>query len=444
MFEGLTQKLQSVFSSLSRKGTLREGDITEALREIRRALLEADVNFRVAKDLVNQVKERALSQEVLQSLSPGQQVVKIVSEELQVVLGQEASPLQFAAQPPTIIMLVGLQGSGKTTTAGKLALYVRKQGRRPMLVATDVYRPAAIEQLQIVGKSLDVPVHADFDSKDPLKIARDSVDAASGVADVLIIDTAGRLHVDVEMMDEATQLHQNLSPHETLLVLDAMTGQDAVNVATEFGAAVDITGYVLTKMDGDARGGAALSIRAVTGKPIKFIGTGEKSSGLELFHPDRMASRILGMGDMLSLIERAQDTINLEEAARMQKKMLSNRFDLEDFLSQLQQVRKMGPLSQLLEAIPGFNAQAQQPDVDEKELDRFQAIIQSMTRQERRDPSIMNGGRRRRVADGSGATVQQVNQLLKQFSEMRRMMQQFSGMRGGKRGRGARAMPFLR
>ncbi|MCC2672290.1 MAG: signal recognition particle protein [Armatimonadetes bacterium] len=435
MFNSLSEKLQGVFGRLRGKGTLREQDVAEALREIRLALLEADVNFKVVKDLVARIKERAVGAEILESLTPAQHVVKIVDEELCAVLGADESRITYSAKPPTVIMMVGLQGSGKTTTCGKLAMMIRKQGRRPLLVACDVYRPAAIKQLQVVGEGVKVPVHADLNQRDVVRIALDGIRAAQEQqCDVVIVDTAGRLHVDEEMMAEVKRLQQAVQPTEALLVLDAMTGQDAVNVATQFTERLNVTGFVLTKLDGDTRGGAAISIRAVTGKPIKFMGVGEKAEALEPFHPDRMASRILGMGDVLSVIEKAQLAIDEKTALALEKKILSNRFDLDDYLSQLVQVRKMGPLDQLLKALPGFGgANMDIPEVDEKQLDRVQAIIQSMTREERREPDILNGSRRRRIARGSGTTVQDVNRLLKQFDEMRKMFSQVHQITSGKK-----------
>lgn len=431
MFNSLTEKLTGVFNRLRGKGTLREQDVTEALREVRLALLEADVNFRVVKDLVARIKERAVGSEVLESLTPGQHVVKIVNEELCAVLGEDESQINYASRPPTVILMVGLQGSGKTTTCGKLANLVRRQGRRPFLVACDIYRPAAIRQLQVVGEGVKVPVHADLDQRDVVRIAQDGLRAAQAAqCDVVIVDTAGRLHVDEEMMAEVERLARTLNPTETLLVLDSMTGQDAVNVATQFTERLPVSGFVLTKLDGDTRGGAAISIRAVTGKPIKFAGIGEKSDALEPFHPDRMASRILGMGDILSIIEKAQAAVDEKAALEFEKKIRANQFDLELFLNQLQQVRKLGPLDQILAALPGFGgSKMPTPEVDERELNRFQAIIQSMTLEERRDPSILNGSRRRRIARGSGTSVQQVNQLLKQFEQMRQMFTTLNKMK---------------
>jgi len=447
MFNSLSEKLQGVFTRLRGKGTLKEQDVTEALREVRLALLEADVNFKVVKDLVARIKERCVGSEVLQSLTPAQHVVKIVNEELCTVLGEDESWIKYSSQPPTVIMMVGLQGSGKTTTCAKLAAMIRKQGRHPMLVACDVYRPAAIKQLQVVGESVKVPVHADLEQKDVVRIAQDGLRAAKEQhCDVVIIDTAGRLHVDEDMMAEVQRLQAALQPSEELLVLDAMTGQDAVNVATQFTERLNVTGFVLTKLDGDTRGGAAISIRAVTGKPIKFMGMGEKLDALEPFHPDRMASRILGMGDVLSIIERAQMAFDEKSALDMQKALLSNRFDLEIYLNQMQTVRKMGPLEEIMKAIPGMGGmKLPPPEESEREMSRAQAIIQSMTRDERRDPSILNGSRRRRIARGSGTSVQDVNQLLKKFEQTRKMMSQVHQISTGKKKmRGFPRMPFGR
>ena len=447
MFNSLTEKLQGVFSRLRGKGTLREQDVTEALQEVRRALLGADVNFKVAKDLIGRIKDRAVGSEVLESLTPGQQVVKIVNEELVAVLGEDESRINFSFRPPTVILMVGLQGSGKTTTCGKLATMIRRQGRRSLLVACDIYRPAAIKQLQVVGEAIKTPVYADEGQRDVVRIAQDAIRvAAEQQCEVVIVDTAGRLHVDEEMMAEVQRLEKALQPQETLLVLDSMTGQDAVNVATQFTERLNVSGFVLTKLDGDTRGGAAISIRAVTGKPIKFVGIGEKAEALEGFHPDRMASRILGMGDVLSIIEKAQMAVDEKAAAAVEKKILANKFDLNDYLSQLQQVRKMGPLDQLFEAMPFFGGKAPKPDVNDKDLVRTQAIIQSMTKQERRDPNVLNGSRRRRIARGSGTTVQEVNQLIKQFEQMRKIFSQVNQIQSGKRRmpQGLGRMPFRR
>jgi signal recognition particle subunit SRP54 len=447
MFESLSDKLQNVFKKLSGKGGLTEADINEALREVRLALLEADVNFRVVRDFVNRVKERAIGVDVLESLTPAQQVVKIVNDELIALLGGASSELTMSPRAPTIVMMVGLQGSGKTTTCGKLAALLRKKGRHPLLVACDVYRPAAIRQLEVVGRGVQTPVFSLSDRSEPVAIARQALQhAAEKNHDVLIIDTAGRLQVDEAMMAELQRLEEALQPQEILLVLDAMTGQEAVNVATGFTEKLTVGGYVLTKLDGDTRGGAALSIRAVTGKPIKFIGMGEKADALEPFFPDRMASRILGMGDVLTLIEKAEQLLDEKQALELERKLLSNRFDLEDYLTQMQQMRKLGPLDQLLNAIPGFSQlrQAQKIEIDERQFARVQAIIQSMTREERRDPAIINGSRRRRIAAGSGTTVPEVNRLLNQFSQMRKALHGLAEMeKSGKPPRGFQ-MPFFR
>jgi signal recognition particle subunit SRP54 len=445
MFESLSEKLQNVFNRLRGKGGLTEADVAEAMREVRLALLEADVNFRVVKDFVNRVKERAVGQEVLASLSPTEHVIKIVHETLTELLGGEEAGLSLAPRPPTVILMVGLQGSGKTTHCGKLALMLRKQGRRPLLAACDIYRPAAIRQLEIVGKSVETPVFQMGDQVDPIEIARAARAKAEAEGhDVLIVDTAGRLHVDDALMAEVERLQAELSPHEILLVLDAMTGQDAVNVATLFCDRLNVTGFILTKLDSDTRGGAAISIRAVAGKPIKFVGVGEKPEALDAFHPDRMARRILGMGDVLSLIERAEAVFDEKKQIELEKKLRANRFDLEDYLDQMQQMRKLGPLDQLLEAIPGFSQMRQKPKIDEKQLVRVQAIIQSMTREERRDPSIINGSRRRRIAAGSGTTVHEVNELLGQFNQMRKLLGTINRMeKSGKKPRGMQ-MPFFR
>jgi signal recognition particle subunit SRP54 len=446
MFESLSQKLQDVFQRLRGKGTLREADVAEALREIRLALLEADVNFRVVKDLVGRIKERAVGQEILESLTPAQQVVGIVHEELMAVLGGEEGKLTFAPQPPTVMLVVGLQGSGKTTFCAKLGALLRRQGRRPLIAACDIYRPAAIKQLQVVAEQVQVPVFTLGDRPDVVDIARAAMAAASSEGrDTVIVDTAGRLHVDEQMMQEVQRLEAALRPQEVLLVLDAMTGQDAVNVASTFTERLGVTGYVLSKMDGDARGGAAISIRAVAGKPIKFVGVGEKPEALEPFHPDRMASRILGMGDIVSLFEKAQQTFDEKQARELEKRIRANQFDLEDFLSQLQQVRRMGPLEELLASLPFFGkGGAPKPEVDESELDRFQAIIQSMTRDERRDPAMINGSRRRRIARGSGTSVQEVNRLLNQYAQMRKMFHDMNEVQSGRKRLNPAHMMFMR
>ena len=432
LFSGLADRLQGIFKNLRGRGRLSESDVSECLREVRMALLEADVNFKVVKDFIAKVKTRAVGADVLESLNPAQQVVKIVYEELTEMMGGAQRSISMASEPPTVIMMVGLQGSGKTTTSAKLARHFVKQGKRPLLVAADLYRPAAVQQLQTLGKQLDVPVLAIMGEKNPLEVVRSVRETAlSQLRDVVIIDTAGRLHVDADMMTELTRIRDICQPHEILLVVDAMTGQDAVNVAENFQGAVGIDGIILTKMDGDARGGSALSVRAVTGRPIKFVGSGEKTENLELFHPDRMASRILGMGDMLSLIEKAQENFDQEKALALQQKMRKDEFTLDDFLTQMQSIRKMGSFEQLLGMIPGLGnkvKQLQGMQIDEKDMKRIEAIIQSMTKKERRDPSIINGSRRKRIAEGSGTRVQDVNRLLKQFMEARKMMKRMQGM----------------
>lgn len=445
LFEGLSGKLQDTMKRFRGKGRVSEKDVKEMMREIKLALLEADVNFKVVKDFINKVSERCVGQDVLESLTPGQQVVKIVHEELIELMGKEPGKLTFSSKSPTVYMMVGLQGSGKTTTTGKLGSFVRKQGKNPLLVACDVYRPAAIKQLQVVGSQLNIPVFSEGDKISPVKIAKAAIEyAKSKQHDVVIIDTAGRLHIDEVLMDELENIKKAVEPHEILLVVDAMTGQDAVNVAESFNQKLGVNGIVLTKLDGDTRGGAALSVKAVTGKPIKFTGIGEKLSDLEPFFPDRMASRILGMGDVLSLIEKAQEAFDEKKALEMERKMRTQQFTLEDFLDQMQQVKKMGPLNQVLNMLPGMNAKAlQNVEVDEKKFARTEAIIKSMTRQERNEPDIINGSRRKRIATGSGTTVQEVNKLLKDFEEMKKMFKMMSdmGKRGGK-GLGKFKMPF--
>lgn len=443
MFESLSEKLQSVFKKLRGKGVLSEQDVNDALREVRMVLLEADVNFRVVKDFVTRIRERAVGQEILQSLSPAQHVVKIVNEELTALLGGSEAGLTLSPKPPTVIMVAGLQGSGKTTTAAKLANLLRKQGRKPLLVAADIYRPAAIKQLQVLGEQLSIPVFSLGDKQDPVSICKAAVGSAqTNGQDVVILDTAGRLHIDEQLMDELKRIRATLSPQETLLVIDAMTGQDAVNVAEEFNSALEVDGFVVTKLDSDARGGAALSIKAVTGKPIKFAGVGEKLDALEPFHPERMASRILGMGDVLSLIEKAESALDEEKAEELERKLRENKFDFEDYLDQLQQMRKMGPLDQLLGMIPGFNAkQMQGVEVDEGQIGKVEAIIRSMTREERHHPEVINGSRRRRIAGGSGTSVQEVNRLLNQFEQMKKMIRSLTDMEQG--GRRKPNIPFF-
>ncbi len=427
MFDSLTEKLQGILRGLRGKGRLSEQDVAAACREIRLALLEADVNFRVVKDFVDHVREKAVGREVMESLTPGQQVVKIVHEELVALLGEAASELDVGGETP-VIMLVGLQGGGKTTTSGKLALRLKKSGKRPLLVPTDLRRAAAVEQLRVIGGQVEVPVF-EAQGEDALSIAKAAVERARRERlSPVIIDTAGRTHVDQELMAEVAAMKQALSPREVLLVLDAMTGQDAVNVASEFDKAVGITGVVLTKLDGDARGGAALSVRAVTGKPIKLAGVGEKLEALEVFHPDRMASRILGMGDVLTLIEQAEAVLGEKEAAELEKRLRARQFDLNDFLREVQRLTKMGPLENLLGMIPGVQALRQRGplEVDPKQMGRMVAIMQSMTPREREQPDLIDGSRRRRIAGGSGSTPQDVNILLKQFRQMRSMLLQFA------------------
>ena len=436
MFESLGSRLQSVFDGLQQGGKVSEEDVNKAMREVRLALLEADVNFRVVKGFVKRVRERAIGQDVLRSLTPGQQVVKIVHDELVTTLG-EPGRLNLGIQSPAIIMLVGLQGAGKTTMAGKLALHLRKQGRRPLLVGADVYRPAAIDQLETLGKQLNIPVYNEGTEADPVDVCVNGVAhaKAQGLTTV-ILDTAGRLNIDEMKMDEIRAIKEKTQPVEMLLVADAMTGQEAVRVAGDFNNAVNITGLIMTKVDGDARGGAAISMREVTGVPIKFLGVGEKLNALELFHPDRLASRILGMGDVMTLIERAQEEMDQEEAQKAGQRLMSGEFNLDDFLSQMQQVKKLGPLGQILEMLPGMGELTQGVDMSdaEKDMKRIEAIIQSMTPYERRNPKVIKRSRKRRIASGSGTSVQEINELLKQFREMQKMMKQ---MRSGK-GRGLR------
>ena len=436
VFESLSGKLQGVFSQLSKRGKLSEADVDAALREVRLALLEADVNFRVVKDFIKRVRERAVGAEVMKSLTPAQQVIKIVHEELIATLGEPAR-LDLSGPSPHVIMLVGLQGSGKTTTAAKLALNLRQSGQRPLLVAADTYRPAAIKQLEVLGQQLDIPVHSEGTKTPPPKIAANAVKRAREAAySVVLLDTAGRLHIDDQMMAELEEVKARTQPREVLLVVDAMTGQDAVRVADEFNKRVGLTGLILTKVDGDARGGAAISVRAVTGVPIKFLGVGEKTDALEVFYPDRLAGRILGMGDVLTAIEKAQQVMDQEQALKVGQKLVKGEFDLEDFRDQLQQLKKMGPISQLLDMIPGMSQLTQDvsPEVTDQQLKTIEAIINSMTPEERRNPRIINASRKRRIAKGSGTTVMEVNELLSQFRQMQRLMKQLSG--GGKRGRG--------
>ena len=421
-FEGLSSKLQDITRKLRGKARITESDLKEMLREVKLALLEADVNYKIVKDFIASVQEKALGQDVLKSLTPGQQVIKIVKDELVELLGGEESKINFTPNPPTVIMLVGLQGSGKTTTAGKLANLLRKQGKKPLLVACDVYRPAAIKQLQVVGKQLDIPVYANETSKDVVHIAKQAMSVAiSKMNDVVILDTAGRLHIDEELMQELKNVKQGVKPHEILLVVDSMIGQDAVNIAQSFNENLGIDGVVLTKLDGDTRGGAALSVKKVTGRPIKFAATGEKLSDIEVFHPDRMASRILGMGDVLSIIEKAEESFDLEQAEKLEKQLRKKEFDLDDYLTQLRQVKKMGSFSSLLKMMPGM-ANIKDLKVDDKEFTRIEAMICSMTKEEKRNPKLLNASRRIRIAKGSGTTVQQINQFMKSFEMTQKMM----------------------
>ncbi|NLO93708.1 MAG: signal recognition particle protein [Clostridiaceae bacterium] len=446
VFEGLSEKLQNIVKKMKGSARVTEKDVKAMMREIKLALLEADVSFKVVKDFINSITERAVGQEVLESLTPGQQVVKIVHEELIRLMGSVPAKITYSSAPPSVYMMVGLQGSGKTTTTGKLANYLRKEGKRPLLVACDVYRPAAVKQLQVVGGQLDIPVFEMGTGADPVEIARKAVDHAKSMQfDVVIIDTAGRLHVDEELMDELKRLKETVRPHEILLVVDAMTGQDAVNVATSFNEKLGVDGIILTKLDGDTRGGAALSTRAVTGKPIKFAGLGEKLNDLEPFYPDRMASRILGMGDVLSLIEKAQTAFDEKQAIELEKKMRTASFTLDDFLDQVQQLKKMGPINQLLGMLPGLDAKALKgANLDEKQFARTVAIVQSMTKQERNNPSILNASRRTRIAEGSGTSVAEVNRLIKQFEDMKKLMKSLSGSKGKKlmKGMGGFGRPF--
>jgi len=425
MFDDLTYKLEGIFKKLKGHGKLTEANISSALKEVRRAFLEADVNYKVAKDFIASVREKSLGEGVLQSITPGQQVIKIIHAELVQVLGSASHSLTISSSPPTVIMVVGLQGSGKTTMCGKLALDFRKKSKSPLLVAADIYRPAAVDQLKVLGKSVNMPVfHVD---KDPVSISKDAlVEARKGNHDVVIIDTAGRLHIDDKLMIELEEIKKAVEPDELLLIADAMTGQDAVNIASEFDGRLDLTGVILSKMDGDARGGAALSIKAVTGKPIKMIGVGEKLSDLEVFHPDRLASRILGMGDVLSLVEKAQDVVDIHEAEKLQKKLQKEAFTFDDFYGQLQQLKKMGSLESILSMIPGMGKAMKNIEVDDHALVRIEAMIQSMTREEKLKPNIIDGSRRRRIALGSGNDLADVNRILKQFAQMQKMLKKIS------------------
>ena len=430
-FEGLSARLQGITKKLRGKARITESDLKEILREVKLALLEADVNYKIVKEFIADIEKKALGQNVLASLTPGQQVIKIVKDELIELLGGVESRINFTPNPPTVIMLVGLQGSGKTTTAGKLANLLRKQGKKPLLVACDVYRPAAIKQLQVVGNSLNIQVFANETSKDVVHIAKQAMNVAmSKLNDVVILDTAGRLHIDEELMKELQNVKQSIKPHEILLVVDSMTGQDAVNVAQSFNEKLGVDGVILTKLDGDTRGGAALSVKKVTGRPIKFAATGEKLSDIEVFHPDRMATRILGMGDVLSIIEKAEEAFDEQEAIELEKKLKKQEFDLDDYLTQLRQIKKMGSFSSILKMLPGANKLGD-IKVDDKEFVKIEAIICSMTKKEKRNPKILNGSRRQRIAKGSGTTVQDVNKFMKSFEMTQKMMKQVNNKKGG-------------
>lgn len=439
-FDSLTERLSATFKKLRQKGRLKESDVRDAMREVRLALLEADVNYKVARDLVAAITEKAVGGEVLESLTPAQQVIKIVHDEMTAFMGSANVRINLSSRIPTIIMMCGLQGSGKTTHAGKLARFFKEQGKRPLLVACDIYRPAAIDQLEVVGKSVGVPVFTMGQEK-PLLIAQKAIARAKDHGDdVVILDTAGRLHIDEALMDELGEIKSAIKPHEILLVVDAMTGQDAVTVAQSFDEQLGIDGVILTKLDGDTRGGAALSVRAVTGKPIKFAGTGEKMADLEPFYPDRMASRILGMGDMMTLIEKAQAKVDIKEAEKMQQKLQKSSFDMNDLLDQMKQLQSMGPLGQVLGMLPGVKIKDEEAMQGERELRRVEAIIQSMTRQEREKPAMINPARKRRIAAGSGTQVEDVNRVLRQFNQIQKMMKQMMAPQKGKKGRSK--MPF--
>ena len=430
-FEGLSSRLQEITKKIIGKARITESDLKEMLREVKLALLEADVNYKIVKEFISSIQEKALGQDVMKSLTPGQQVIKIVKDEMVELLGGTESKINFTSNPPTVIMLVGLQGSGKTTTAGKLANLLRKQGKKPLLVACDVYRPAAIKQLQVVGAQLNIPVYSNETTKDVVRIAKQGIETAiSKLNDVVILDTAGRLHIDDELMQELKNVKTSVRPHEILLVVDSMTGQDAVNIAQSFNEAVGIDGVVLTKLDGDTRGGAALSVKKVTGKPIKFAATGEKLSDIEVFDPERMTSRILGMGDVLSIIEKAEEAISQEDAEKLEKQLCKDELDLDDYLAQIRQVKKMGSLSSILKMLPGMN-KIKDLNIDDKEFDKVEAIICSMTPQEKRNTKLLNGSRRMRIAKGSGTTVQDVNKFMKSFEMTQKMMKQMKSNKGG-------------
>lgn len=446
IFENLSEKLQNALNKLRGKGKLTEKDVDLVMREVKLALLESDVNFKVVKNFISSVKERAIGKEVMESLTPGQQVVKIVNEELTALMGEKEEKIQISSKPPTIIMLCGLQGAGKTTHAGKLCKYFLKQNKKPLLVACDVYRPAAIKQLQVVGKSINVPVFTIENCKDVTKIANESIKYAnSNSNDIVILDTAGRLHIDEVLMDELKSIKESLNPIEILLVVDSMTGQDAVNVAKSFNDMLDITGVIMTKLDGDARGGAALSIKAITKKAIKFVGVGEKMDDLEPFYPDRMASRILGMGDILSVIDKVQKQFDLKKTRELEEKIRKQTFTLEDFLNQMRQVRNMGPIQDLLAMMPGVNSKMlKNVNVDEKELDKIEAMILSMTKKERENPDILDNSRKQRITKGSGTNITALNKLLKQFKESKKMMKKMQEMTKGVKKKGKFGLPFFK
>ncbi|MCT4598726.1 MAG: signal recognition particle protein [Vallitalea sp.] len=444
-FESLSDKFQNIFSNLKKKGKLTEQDVKAAMREVKLALLEADVNFKVVKKFINEIKTRAVGQEVMESLTPGQHVIKIVNEELIKLMGEEKAELTFSKEPPTVYMMVGLQGAGKTTTTAKLAGNLKKSGKKPLLVACDVYRPAAIKQLQVVGGQIDVPVFTMGDKNKPVNIAKAAIESATKNGNnVVIIDTAGRLHIDDQMMDELIEVREAVNPQEILLVVDAMTGQDAVNVAENFNDKIGIDGVILTKLDGDTRGGSALSVRAVTNKPIKFACIGEKLTDIEVFHPERMASRILGMGDVLTLIEKASEAIDEKKAAEMERKFRKAEFTFDDFLEQMQQVKKMGSLKDIMAMLPGMNKQLKDVEIDDKELSKVESMIYSMTLEERANPDVINPSRKRRIAKGSGNHIQDVNRFIKQFEQSKKMMKQMSGMMKGKGKKGLfNKFPFM-
>ena len=449
IFEGLAERLQNTFKKLKGKGKLSEKDVEEAMREVKLALLEADVNFKVVKDFIKKLKERAVGQEVMESLTPGQHVIEIVNDELTALMGGTQSKINISSKPPTVIMLTGLQGAGKTTTAGKLANLLRKQGRKPLMAAGDVYRPAAIKQLQVLGEQLDIPVYALGDKTSPVDIAKGALEYANSYGnDTVIIDTAGRLHINEELMEELKNIKSSVKPHEILFVMDATTGQDAVTVAKSFNEELGIDGIIMTKLDGDTRGGAALSVKAVTGKPIKLAGMGEKLDALEPFHPDRMSARILGMGDVLGLIEKAQSTIDAEKALELQKKIKTQDYTLQDFMEQMEQVKSIGPIDDILGMIPGMGQSKQFKNmkgaVDEKDFVHMKAIIQSMTPRERKEPRIIKDSRKKRIAKGSGTRVSEVNRLLKQFEETKKMMKQLTGMEKNMKKGGGFKLPFFK